>query len=75
MMRTASARKNGSFGFKALVKWPDGRVFTPIRRNFPSREAATAYAQKFIDANDSRPLGIDNRKPKVRIDAPHSEGA
>jgi hypothetical protein len=53
--KTASARKNGAFGFKALVVYPDGRTHVPVRLNFKERESALAYAQKWIDANDNRP--------------------
>lgn len=46
-----SARKNGSFGYKAVVVFDDGRVKTPVRKNFPNRDAAIAYATRYIDAN------------------------
>lgn len=64
MSKIATARKNGAFGFKAVVKYlderyaGDERLFTPIRKNFDTSEAATAYAQKWIDANDNRPVGV-----------------
>ena len=63
--KQASARKNGTFGFKALVKYNDGRTHVPVCKNFPSRGAAEAYAHRWIDANDSRPVGV--RSPKVSV--------
>lgn len=51
--KEASARKNGAFGFKSLVKYSDGRTHIPIRKNFKTREEAISYAQKWIDANDN----------------------
>lgn len=50
-MTKAGHRKNGSFGYKALVTYCDGRTYQPLRRNFQSADEARAYAQKFIDAN------------------------
>lgn len=75
MTKLAGARKNGPFGYKAKVTYSDGRVWTPIRHNFPDKEAATAYAQKWIDANDSRPLGVRNAKVKIEAPRAHPEGA
>lgn len=52
--KIASARKNGSFGYKAVINYVDGRSHVPITKNFKTREEAVAYAQSWIDANDNR---------------------
>lgn len=52
-MKTATTRKNGAFGYKAVVRYADGSTHIPVRKNFPSADAARAYAQKWIDANDA----------------------
>ncbi len=63
--KIASARKNGTFGYKAVVNYVDGRSKTPVQKNFASREEAVAYAQRWIDANDSRPVGVRSKKIDV----------
>ena len=63
--KIASARKNGSFGYKAVVNYVEGFSKIPVRHNFKTREEAVAYAQKWIDANDSRPVGVKSEKVKV----------
>lgn len=64
--KIASARKNGTFGYKALVIYEaSGRTHVPVQKNFPTRDDAVAYAQKWIDANDQRPVMV--RKPPVKI--------
>ncbi len=63
--KIASARKNGSFGYKAVVNYVDGRSHIPVQKNFKSREEAVAYAQQWIDANDSRPVGVRSEKVKI----------
>ena len=50
--KTATARKNGVFGYKALVIYANGRTHIPIQRNFRHREDAVAYAQTWINANN-----------------------
>ncbi len=57
-MNTASARSNKPFGFKAVVISPNGKTHIPVRHNFKTREEAIAYAQKYIEANDSHPRGV-----------------
>jgi hypothetical protein len=64
MNKTASARKNGVCGYKAVVVY-DGRTHIPIQKNFKTRVEAVAYAQKWIDANDSRPVGVRSEKVTV----------
>ena len=49
-MPTASARKNGTFGFKAVIAYEGGRTRVPHSKNWPTRAGAIAYAQKTIDA-------------------------
>jgi hypothetical protein len=61
-MKTASAKKNGTFGYKAVVIYRGYRTKIPVRHNFSTREEAVAYAQKWIDANDSRPVGVRAQK-------------
>lgn len=63
--KLASARKNGKFGYKAVVLYTDGRTHVPVRKNFASAELAKAYAQKWIDANDARPEGVRSTKVDV----------
>jgi len=65
MTKVASARKNGAFGYKAVIIYPSGRTHVPVTRNFATHEAASAYAQKWIDANDSRPVGVRSQKVSV----------
>lgn len=52
-MKTAASRKNGSAGYKAMVRRPDGSTHVPHTRNFATADEARAYAQKWIDANDA----------------------
>lgn len=47
----AGYRKNGAFGYKAVVTYADGRTHIPVRHNFRSRDDARAYAAKWIAAN------------------------
>lgn len=54
--RTASARKNGAFGYKAVINYADGRSHVPVRKNFKTRDEAIEYAKKWIDANENRPI-------------------
>lgn len=51
MKPIATARSNPPFGYKAVVKWPEGRTYQPVRRNFTLRSQAISYAQKWIDTN------------------------
>lgn len=53
MAKTASSRKNGVAGYKAVVTYADGSTHIPVRRNFKTADEARAYAQKWIDANDA----------------------
>ena len=55
MAKTASARKNGAFGYKAVIRYDDGRTYVPVRKNFPTKDRAVAYAEEWIAANDTRP--------------------
>jgi hypothetical protein len=58
-MKTAHHRKNGAWGYKALVRYADGRTHIPVRKNFATPEAARDYAQRWIDANDApRPVRV-----------------
>lgn len=59
----ATHRKNGSFGYKALVIRADGSTHQPARRNFPSADDARAYAQRWIDAN----LANHARQEQARV--------
>jgi hypothetical protein len=52
-MKTAASRKNGAAGYKALVRYADGRTHVPHARNFKTSDETKAYAQKWIDANDA----------------------
>jgi len=49
-MPKASARKNGSFGYKAVIVYAS-HTYQPLRKNFKTREEAVAYAEKWIIAN------------------------
>lgn len=67
--KIASARKS-PFGYKAVVNYVEGFSKIPVRKNFATREDAVAYAQRWIDANDSRETG--KRSEPVRVAAhPH----
>jgi hypothetical protein len=60
--KTALARKNGSFGYKAVVRYAHGYTHTVVRKNFETREQALAYAQKWVEVNDQRPVGVRSEK-------------
>lgn len=70
-MKTAASRKNGAAGYKAHVRYSDGRTYTPHPRNFKTADEARAYAQKWIDANDApRPSQEEiEAKRNIRLDA------
>lgn len=63
--KIASARKNGSFGYKAVVNYIEGFSKVPVQKNFKTREEAVAYAQQWIDVNDSRHVGVRSEKVKI----------
>lgn len=48
---TATARKNPPWGYKAVIRYADGRTYQPVRQNFKAREEAIAYAEKWVAAN------------------------
>lgn len=50
-MLKPSARSNAPFGYKAVVVYPDGHTYQPLRKNFKTKDEAVAYAVKWIDAN------------------------
>lgn len=60
--KTAAARKNGAFGFKALIKYNDGRTHIPVSKNFKTRGEAIAYAEKWIYFNDNRVVFVRSEK-------------
>jgi hypothetical protein len=80
-MKTATSRKNGAAGYKALVRYSDGRTHIPHTRNFKTADEARAYAQKWIDANDAPKPSREEIEAKrnVRMDtflaAWHKAGA
>lgn len=61
----ASARSNAPFGYKAVAVYRDGHTYQPARKNFKTRKEALAYAQAWIDANESRPESVRGEKVMI----------
>jgi hypothetical protein len=53
-MNKPNARSNAPWGFKAVIVRPNGSTHIPVRHNFKTRDAAIAYAQKYITANSRK---------------------
>lgn len=64
-MPTATARKNGSYGFKSVIVYADGRTRIPHSKNWRTREEATAYAQKTIDAQAAQDAMTPEEKRRL----------